>query len=183
MKIYAETDRLILREVLPIDVEGMFELDSNPLVHEYLGNNPVKTKNKAMEAIEYIRQQYDERGIGRWVAIEKNTGDFIGWSGLKLNIGKKEELDGKQNFYDIGFRFIPSYWGKGYATESSLAALDHGFKTMNIETIVGIALIDNIASNKVLQNIGLKHINDFKYEDTKACWYELKHKDYAKEMS
>jgi len=50
MNIYVETERLILREILPIDVEGMFELDSNPIVHKYLGNKPVKTieesKNK-----------------------------------------------------------------------------------------------------------------------------------------
>lgn len=183
MNIFAETDRLILREVLPIDVDGMFELDSDPLVHKYLGIDPIKTKEEAMKAIEYISQQYNERGIGRWVAIEKITGDFIGWSGLKLNIGKKEELDGKQNFYDIGYRFIPRYWGKGYATESALAALDYGFKIMNFETIAGIALIENIGSNKVLQKIGLKHIYDFIFEDTKACWYELKQKEYAKEMS
>jgi RimJ/RimL family protein N-acetyltransferase len=183
MKIFAETDRLILREILPIDLEAMFELDSNPLVRKYIDNDPIKTKEQASEAIEYIRQQYVERGVGRWAAIEKETGDFIGWSGLKLNIGEHEELDGKQYFYDVGYRFIPRYWGKGYATESAKVALDYGFKVLNIETIAGIALIENIGSNKVLQKIGLKHIYDFIYEDTQACWYELKLNEYEQEMS
>ena len=44
MKALLETERLILREILPTDIEGMFELDSNPIVHKYLGNKPVKTK-------------------------------------------------------------------------------------------------------------------------------------------
>ena len=39
-----ETERLILRPVVDADVDGMFELDSNPEVHKYLGNNPITTK-------------------------------------------------------------------------------------------------------------------------------------------
>ncbi len=75
MKVFVETERLILREIMPIDVEGMFELDSNPIVHKYLGNNPVKAKEQSMKAINFIRQQYEERGVGRWVAIEKSSGE------------------------------------------------------------------------------------------------------------
>lgn len=183
MEVFAETERLILRELMPSDIEGMFELDSNPEVHKYLGNEPVKSREEIEEVIDYIRQQYKDRGIGRWAAIEKASGDFIGWSGLKLNIGEKDMLNGKQHFYDIGYRFIPRYWGKGYATESALVALDYGFKVKQYETITGIALIDNIGSNKVLRKIGLKHTEDFIHEDTIASWYELKINEYAKTMS
>lgn len=183
MKFYLETERLILRELLESDIEGMYELDSDPLVHKYLGNNPVKTKKQALEAIGYIREQYDQFGIGRFAAIEKLSGDFIGWSGIKLNAGEKEALKGKQNFYDIGYRFIPRYWGKGYASESSFATLDYGFKQLNIETMCGAAEVENIASNKVLKKIGLHYCNDFFYDNIKCSWYELKREDYGKEVS
>ena len=183
MKIYAETERLILREIELTDIDAMFELDSDPLVRRYIDNKPAESKDEVLESIKYIRSQYETHGIGRWLAVEKSTGDIIGWSGLKFNTGKKEELNGRQDFYDIGYRFIPRYWGKGYATESSIAALDYGFQVKQYSVIDGIALIDNIASNKVLQKIGLKHITDFKYEDTIACWYALNREDYAKKMS
>ena len=183
MKVFAETERLILREIMPTDIEGMFELDSNPEVHTYLGNKPVKTREETEKVIEFIRAQYVERGIGRWAAIEKSSGDFIGWSGLKLNTGEKDSLNGKQDFYDIGYRFIPRYWGKGYATESAIVALDHGFMVMHYETIAGIALIDNVGSNKVLQKIGLHYIEDFDCEGTRASWYELNKEAYEKRMS
>jgi len=183
MKVYIETKRLILREILSTDVEGMFELDSNPEVHKYLGNKPIKTKEKAIEIIQFIRDQYKERGIGRFATIEKSTGDFIGWSGLKLNLDEKEALNGKRDFYDIGYRFIPCFWGKGYATESALAALDYGFKELNIETIFGAAEIDNIASNIILKKIGLQFENEFDFEGVKANWYELKKEDYEQTMS
>ena len=183
MKIFAETERLILRELLPSDIGGMFELDSDPVVHKYLGNKPVKTKQETEEVIQSIRNQYKDRGIGRWAAIEKSSGDFIGWSGLKLNKGEKESLNGKQDFYDVGYRFIPRYWGKGYATESAIVALDYGFKVKHYETITGIALIDNIGSNKVLKKIGLQYVEDFDCEGTRASWYELNIRDYEKKLS
>ena len=183
MQFYLETDRLIMRDVLETDVDGMFELDSDPLVHKYLGNNPIKTKDKAEKIIQFIQKQYKELGIGRFAAIEKSTGDFIGWSGLKFNTGKKEALNGRIDFYDVGYRLIPRYWGKGYATESSVAILDFGFNKLNIDTICGAAEKDNIASNKILQNIGLNFVNEFTYEQVACNWYELNKDDYGKKMS
>ena len=52
MKFYLETKRLILRELLDTDLEGMFALDSNATVHKYLGNNPITTKDQAAENID-----------------------------------------------------------------------------------------------------------------------------------
>jgi len=182
-KIYLETKRLILREFLESDIEAMFELDSNPLVHKYLGNKPISTRQQAAEGIKFVRQQYEERGIGRFAAVEKSSGDCIGWSGLKLNAGKKESLNNLENFIDVGYRFIPRYWGKGYATESSIATLKYGFETKNYDVIFGAAEVGNIASNKVLQKIGLKFQNKFVFEGEDINWYELKRKDYGKAMS
>ena len=73
MKIFAETDRLILREILPTDIDGMYELDSDPEVHRYLGNQPVTNKDQVVEVINFIRQQYIDNGIGRWAIIDKKT--------------------------------------------------------------------------------------------------------------
>jgi len=183
MKFLIETDRLILRAVNNGDLEGMFELDSDPKVHKYLGNKPISSRKQAQFYIDSIKSQYIERGIGRFAAIEKSTGDFIGWSGLKFNTGDQETLGNKRDFYDIGYRLIPRYWNKGFAVESSIALLNYGFKDLNIKTIVGAAQIENIASNKVLQKIGLKYVEAFSYEDVMINWYVLKQKDYEKTMS
>ncbi len=58
MKIFAETERLILREVLASDETGFFELDSDPEVHKYLGNQPVRDIEQVREVIQFIQQQY-----------------------------------------------------------------------------------------------------------------------------
>lgn len=179
MKFYLETERLILREIKETDLDGMFELDANPKVHLYLGNKPILTRKEALENIQFIQEQYQERGIGRFACIEKLTGEFIGWSGLKFNQNKKEEVNGFQNFIDIGYRFIPKYWKKGYGFESAKACLEFGFNTLNYNKICAAALEDNIGSNKILTKIGLQFVNQFDYENVKANWYELKKENYG----
>lgn len=180
MKFYLETERLLLREIQENDIEGIFELDSNPEVHKYLGNNPITTYKQAEDIITFFEEQYKERGIGRFAAFEKESGEFIGWSGLKLNTGEKEELNGFTDFIDIGYRFIPRFWGKGYASESAFACLDFGFKEMNYDIIYGAADVENIGSNKILQKIGLQFVNKFDYKGVDVNWYELKKSDYGK---
>ena len=66
LNIYLETERIILREILETDVKGMFELDSNAQVHQYLGNKPIATKQEAVKNINFIREQYQNLGIGRF---------------------------------------------------------------------------------------------------------------------
>lgn len=180
MKFYLETDRLILRELKETDIEGIFALDSDKKVHQYLGNNPIKTILEAEKNIQFILNQYKELGIGRFACIEKSSGEFIGWSGLKLNTGEKEELNGYQNFVDIGYRFIPKFWGKGYASETAFACLDFGFKKMNYDIIYGAADTQNIGSNKILKKIGLRLVNQFNFKEIPVNWYELKSADYGK---
>ncbi|CAM1359042.1 Ribosomal-protein-alanine N-acetyltransferase [Tenacibaculum sediminilitoris] len=180
MTFHLETDRLILREIHESDIEGIFELDSNPEVHKYLGKNPITTFKQAEENITFIQEQYKERGIGRFACIEKSSGDFMGWSGLKLNQGEKESLNGFTNFIDIGYRFIPRFWGKGYASESAFACLGFGFKEMKYDIIYGAADLENVGSNKILQKIGLLLVNKFDYEGVDVNWYALKKTDYER---
>src|SRR5688572_5204127 len=103
MKIFAETPRLILRELHPSDDAGMFELDSDPEVHRYLGGQTVESIDQCRAIIEMVRQQYIDNGIGRWAVIEKSSGSFIGWAGLKL---VRTITNGHTDFYDLGYRLI-----------------------------------------------------------------------------
>lgn len=164
-----ETERLYFRELEPTDDAGMFELDSNPEVHTYLGNNPVKTIEDSRAAIAFIREQYRTNGIGRWAALLKETGEFIGWAGLKL----ERNVNGHDSHYDLGYRFIQKHWGKGYASEAATAFVDYGFNVMKLEKINATADPSNAASRKVLERAGLKFIETFDYEGNEEVWYEM----------
>jgi ribosomal-protein-alanine N-acetyltransferase len=170
MKIFAETERLILRELIPADAEGMFEMDGDAEVHLYLGNNPVKSIEQSRADIEFIRKQYIENSIGRWAVIEKATGEFVGWSGLKLI---KETNNNHSNYYDLGYRFSKRHWGKGYATETAIAARDYGFNVLNLHEIIGIADTNNLGSIHVLEKVGLKRLSIFDYHGIKHHWMKI----------
>ncbi len=170
MKIYIETERLILREIVPEDLDGMFELDADPEVHRYLGNKPVVSKEQTIEIIKNVRQQYIDNGIARWAVIEKSSNNFIGWSGLKL---ENKPTNNHVNYYDIGYRFLKKYWGQGYAYESANASLQYAFHQLKVSEVFASAACDNIASNKILQKIGLQFIETFYYDDIKCNWYGL----------
>jgi RimJ/RimL family protein N-acetyltransferase len=75
----------------------------------------------------------------------------------------------------VGYRIIRRFWGYGYATESSIATLDYGFNTINIDTIYGITEKGNEASHKILLKIGLKYIEDFydKKTNLNLRWYNI----------
>jgi RimJ/RimL family protein N-acetyltransferase/GNAT superfamily N-acetyltransferase len=175
IKVFAETERLLLREILPSDVDAMFELDSDPEVHKYLGNNPVTNKEQIVDVIHFIRQQYIDNGIGRWAVIDKRTNAFIGWTGLKF---VTELTNGRKNYYDLGYRLIRKFWGQGIATETALISLDYAFNKLKIDEVYAAASCENLASNKILQKVGMSFIETFYYEDIKCNWYKIEKNEY-----
>jgi ribosomal-protein-alanine N-acetyltransferase len=171
MRFFIETERLIMRDLLPIDDTGMFLLDSDPEVHLYIGRKPVQNIEQCREVIEIIRRQYETNGIGRWAVIEKETGTFIGWSGLKLIT---EPINGHNNYLDLGYRFIKQYWGKGYAKETAIASAAYAWDVLHAKELCGIVHINNVASRKTLESAGLQYVEDFDYDDQPYQWYEVK---------
>lgn len=171
MRIITETQRLILREIEETDEAGMYELDSDPEVHQYLGNKPVTTIEESRNAIALIRRQYEENGTGRWAVIEKSEGRFIGWAGLKLY---RDEINGHSNFLEVGYRLIKKYWGKGYATEAAQTSVVYGFERLHAREIFGMADANNAASIKVLEKCGMTHTGNFMPDGTDHVWYVIK---------
>lgn len=165
-----ETDRLILRPFVLTDDKDMFVLDSNPLVHRYLGENPVENIEQSQEVIAMVMNQYQTNGIGRWATIEKETGLFIGWSGLKF-ITKPE--NNKVNYHDIGYRLMPQFWGKGYATEATKVWLKYGFEQLDLTEIIGAAHEENKASRRVLEKCGLQFVEQFMWHDLTCDWLSI----------
>jgi ribosomal-protein-alanine N-acetyltransferase len=173
MEIFAETERLLLREMLEEDEAALFELDSDPEVHRYLGNQPVKNIEQIRLVIAFIRQQYEDNGIGRWAVIEKSSGQFVGWAGLKLF---REQVNGHENFYELGYRFMKKHWGKGFATESAKAIVDYGFHTLEQKELFAMTDVNNAASKKVLEKAGFTHIETFNFNEEPTDWFSISRK-------
>ncbi len=177
MKIYIETERLLIREIELTDVDDMFEMDSDPEVHKYILQSPVQSKEEIVEVIEMLQKQYTNNGIARWAIVDKMTNEMLGWCGIKYYT---DELNGHQNFYEHGYRFKQKHWGKGYATESSKVILNWAFRNLNTDSIYAITDIDNKNSIHVLDKLEFELKEIFKYNDTHlVCnWFELKKENW-----
>lgn len=178
-KVFIETSKLILREIVTEDVDRIFLLDSNPEVMKYMIVKPVTKLEESEETINKIRKQYQENGIARWAVIEKESDLLIGWSGLKL---LTEPINGFNNVYELGYRFLPEFWGKGYATEAGKAVLDYGFNEMKLEVIYACVDIENSSSDKILKDkLGFESQGTFvdPLDNATCFWYELKKEKYS----
>ena len=171
MNLVLETDRLLLREMKMSDAEKLYEMECNPNVHKYLWNKPITSIEEVYEYIELVRDQYVKNEIGRFVVIEKESNEIMGWAGLKY---KNEMVNNKVNFYDIGYRLNEKFLGKGYSSEASFAWLDYGFNVLKINVMQAAAHADNIGSNKILEKIGLKMTENYLEDGVYWNWYELK---------
>ena len=115
--------------------------------------------------------------MGRMAVILKETGEFIGWAELK----RERNVNGHEVFYDLGYRFLKKYWGKGYATEAAKTFVAYSFNVLNLEKINAYADMPNIASRSVLEKAGLKYIETFNHNGTEESWYELNYSEYKPE--
>lgn len=169
MKIFAETPRLIRRELVADDAPGMFALDSNPAVLRFIGVPPQTSIEQSRAIIEFVQAQYRDNGIGRWAVILKENGEFIGWSGLKLI---RESVNGHSNYYDLGYRFREEFWGKGYGFEAAQACLQYGFDTMQLPVIYAIVKEGNTASHRIIQKLRFRFNGMYEEDGEKIAWYE-----------
>ena len=150
-KYFISSKRLFLRPHHLDDAEFMVELNSDPEVIRYTGDLPFAHISEAKLIIQALLKQFEERQLGRLIVGDKNSGNPLGWCGLKWHNDEQGA--------DLGFRFLRSEWGKGYATEAGKACLEWAEKEGTIPFIFARARLENIPSCRVLEKLGFKSTN------------------------
>ena len=150
MHIVFETPRLVLRRFTEEDAPLILLLNSDPEVVKYVHEPALETADQARDVIiNTILPQYNNN-LGRWAMYTKSNNEYIGWCGIKY----RPEMDEM----DLGYRLKQTAWGKGYATEAAQNTLAYGFGTLGLQLITARAHIENFASQKVLEKIGMNFI-------------------------
>ncbi len=175
-----ETQNCLLRELRESDAESMFRMDTDPLVMQFLGGVKVENVEKSQSIIRMVQEQYTTNGYGRWAVIEKETNTFMGWAGLKRVFG---ETYYPEPHTDLGYRLIPKFWGKGFATELALACRDWGFRVAGIEALYAATHQNNLASQRIIQKTGLSLEGTFEYEGAPQYWYSLSREKWEREAT
>lgn len=148
-----ESERVLLREWTPEDAPWLYQLNMNPVVVKYTGDAGFTSEESALRLIKTY-PNYQRDGYGRWMAIDKSSGEPVGWCGLKKNPWG----------IDLGFRFFEHSWGKGIATECAIKTIEKA-KDLNLPRLIGRALSENIGSWKVLEKVGMQRYHSVPIED------------------
>lgn len=163
MIITFETPRLILSQFTVSDAPLILSLNSDPEIVKYVHEPTLKTIEEAETILNDIILPQYKNNLGRWAIHIKDGMEFIGWCGLKY----RPELDE----IDLGYRLMQKAWGKGFATEAAKHSLDYGFMSLLLTEITGRAHIENIASYKVLEKIGMEFIGEGIVDDCPVRTY------------
>jgi RimJ/RimL family protein N-acetyltransferase len=148
MKIL-DTDRLVLREFDTGDAAFILELINEPGWLRFIGDRGVRDLDAARDYIvTKPMAMYERDGFGMYLVERKDDGLPLGLCGLVRRDGLAD--------IDIGFAFLARHARRGYAHESAAAVLSHARGTLGLNRIVAITAVDNDASIRVLERIGLR---------------------------
>jgi RimJ/RimL family protein N-acetyltransferase len=149
-----ETDRLRLRPFTQDDVVNLVELDADPEVMRYITGGRA-TPREEIEREELPAFMSGTGGYGFWAAVEKATGEFIGWFHLR------PRDDGAADEPELGYRLRRSAWGKGYATEGARALIEKAFTELGGQRVWAETMVVHTASHRVMEKAGLKYVRTF----------------------
>jgi len=155
MKLYIETERLLLREWTPNDLPTFIKMNQDPEVMEFFPK--ILDSKESIDFYQRICKEFDKVKYGLFAVEKKSDHKFIGYTGL-------HKTDFPANFtpcIEIGWRLIKDVWNQGYATEAAKACLQYGFINLNIKEIYSFTAAINKRSERIMQKIGLQKIGEF----------------------
>ncbi len=164
--LYFETERLSVRQYMLSDIDKLYQIMSDVRIHIYTKdkNNPWDKRRTE----EYIRFMLDKDfktlDCFHGAVIEKSTNQLIGLCGLNPY---------KADAPEIEFKIGVQYWRKGYATELGKHMIKASFEATDIKGIYGMAQLENRASRKVLEKIGMKYLGDQIFRNHEVSFYYI----------
>jgi RimJ/RimL family protein N-acetyltransferase len=142
------TPRLLLRAFRDEDIEPLHAVNVDPLVNEHL--RPIVSREETDQMVGRIRAQYAEHGFGLWVVEAPGIAPVVGFIGVSR---VRFEAPFTPAF-EIGWRFAPSAWGRGYATEGAQAALTFA-RQEGVTPLVAMTVPANRRSQRVMEKLGM----------------------------
>ena len=158
-----QTARLLLRRVEEQDQPFIRQLDANV---DVMRAGHVRSSEESDARTSMHVQHWNQHGFGVWTALDRVTLAYVGTGGLR-----HIELE-QQEVVQVGYRFLPSVWGQGLATELATAAVHAAFNALGLLRLVAVARPTNTASRRVLEKVGFVYARDVLYEQLPHVLYE-----------
>lgn len=149
------TERLLLRRWQADDLDELATLFASVDVWRYPFGRGL-THEETAGFLDRQMASWDECGFGVWAAFERSSGRLCGYLGVSVPRFLPEILPA----VEVGWRLHPDFWGRGYATEGAVAALDESFSTLGLPVVCSLPQSDNEASVRVCRRLGMPFIRE-----------------------
>ncbi|MGG0187137.1 GNAT family N-acetyltransferase [Bacillus rhizoplanae] len=159
-----ETERLILRELIEDDAQGILNCFSNEDVLRYYGQNPLTDLEQVKNIIRNFLNNYKEKRGIKWGIEIKEIEGIIGTIGF-------HDWSSEHKRAEIAYALLPEHWGNGYATESVLKVVSYGFTELELTRIGAVVFTENKASNVLLEKLGFQKegvLKNYMYQNNVA---------------
>ncbi len=167
---FIETARLRLRPFNLEDVDSFYAIWNDPEVRKFLWDDQPVSMEVAYVAVRASIELFENQGFGMWVMIHKESDTIIGSCGFRF-LGDTPEIE-------LLYAILPSFWGQGLTSEAAHAVLRYGFEELGFERIVGLANVENVASLRVMEKVGMKFEKHADYLDEPMAYYGISRDDF-----
>jgi [ribosomal protein S5]-alanine N-acetyltransferase len=160
-------DGFTMRPIQVSDLDVLAAIWVDPEVTRFLPSQGVPISRENTEkALQSFVEHWQQRGYGIWAIVE-NTSSFemIGYCGLRY----LDELDAVEVLYGLA----RGYWRRGIATQAAKASIFYGFNVANLDRLIGMAIPDNQASRKVMENAGLRYEKQVHMFNLDVLYYSI----------
>ena len=154
MNTRIQTERLVIRTLDHRDADPWIAMLSDPGVRRFLPPAPPPTIEAFERALESRHAMERELGYAMWAVDDEMTGMFLGQCGLRPT-NSMDDHAGPE--IDLGYHFTKASWGGGIATEAAIAVLAHGLGSIGLDSIMAVALPENVGSWRVMEKAGMRY--------------------------
>jgi ribosomal-protein-alanine N-acetyltransferase len=144
-----ETARLALRDWHEADRAPFAAMNADPVVMEFFPKPFTAAQSDAL--VDNFQAELEESSYCPWAVEELSTGAFIGFVGLHAVPAYLPFAPGAE----VGWRLARPYWGRGYATEAAVAAVQFGFGPLDMDRILSFTAVVNLRSRRVMERLGM----------------------------
>jgi ribosomal-protein-alanine N-acetyltransferase len=162
MKIL-ETERLMLRNQQPGDLDFIAKMFGDAEVMRFIGDGKTFPRSAAEQSITKWNDYERKHGFTSWAIIRKEDNSFIGKCGFNYLPDNSE--------IELSYMLDEPYWGNGYASEIAKATLDYGINKLNMKRVVALVYPQNSPSIRVIEKTGMKYEKEYVYSEKKLLMY------------
>lgn len=176
MKIFAETERLILRDWKESDIPSFVQMNADERVMEFFLK--ALSEEESLDMLERIKTEIATSGFSFFAIERKEDHQFVGAVGLHTITFDVDFAPA----VEIGWRLLPQYWGKGYAVEAANACFRFAKENLDVNEIVAFTSLPNLNSQRVMQKLEMELVKEFDHPSVPAGHPLLRHVLYKKNI-